>query len=922
MNGIPVPIRGYDNGLIGSVALGTGFDGIDDWCDIPHDPRLQFDKVLEGFTYHIKFAPCNYDLSNGHPQTIFAKKDPATTGGYENAVIAGIHDDGSVRTKLSFGGEEYTASAVGYLYDKELMCGITKWYDLTVKFDSIREKLTMLLNNVVFRDEWTNPQTTPYPFHDINWHLGRNTYTNRGLFWGGLGDFRYYHDLCFTSEHNDNLFTNRISIAKIPYGHAAVVGHSYIRDAPDLGVIAGFELPIESGEGFLTGHFMFASTPIENDLVVVYNIQSLPKVEGDLHIVYDIEYAYPTSNDLQIVYDIEGGPDTEEKVTNDLVIAYSIGQATTPPPDPCPSGYTWSPTLQYCVLNSGGGGGGGGGAHGGMDSLGLQWYAATGAQDLIPQSRNASGDDRWSRNYSNLDTGYEVICYGVFNGTSGGHLAFKIAGGNHSGDCYEVSYGGDTGCGSWYDTGFHMDGSWNIQVERIHTSQQWDWTPTALQKANLGVSTDGATLGLRILYFPVLEHGSTDNGGIRLMMWVDTSGYLNGKPQNKWELVFDELDTGQVMRTPYKPPVDQEVEMRNSDTSSQTLFGGGVHMRRINRATDLPIGSGGGGTQPPNPPVCPGNMHWDATQNKCITNTPIPPDNPPPPPPPTTSGGLVAIIGDTDCVSATDNNYAQIKAKNAQQILHTGDMTYDSDADCYIQKLQNAFNATQLTTMLVTWGNHDHPNEDGNNTILDQLRTFHNVDSTLLKQKQFGNFYIISMNTQDGSIDSTSGTQYQFVLSKLQEAQGLRNQGQIDWIIVIMHKPMYAAPSQNHAPDEENHTDVYSPIFDQYGVDFVFNGHNHNLVRSEPIKSGGSSLFTKTAAGIYDFKQPHGQFYIASGAGGRDLYSSGTSSLYPFVNDNTYGFWLITPNSTGKILLVQCISRTGSMLHEFQVSRA
>lgn len=926
MNGIPVPVRGYDNGLIGSVSLAMGFDGIDDWVDIPHDPRIEFSKVLEGFTTHIKFAPCNYDLANGHPQTIFAKRDPADHNGNENAVIAGIHDDGSVRAKLSFEGEEYTAVAYDFLTDKENRCGITKWYDLTVKFDSINEEFNMLLDNVPYNGEWTNPHTTPYPFHDINWHLGRNTYTNRGLFWGGLGDFRYYYDLYFKSKHDHNLFTNRITISDIPYGHAAIVGHSYIRDSVDVGVTAGFELQESTGEGFMKGHFLFASEPIENTLSLVYQLQAFPKMQNDLSLVYDIEYVYPSFNDLQIVYDINTGTEPDNSITNDLVISYGISQLPDGGgggPNVCPTNWHWDTTLNHCVPDGTGTGGTV------IDTLGMQWHA-TGQGDVISQSRDESTDDRWSQNFDNILGGWEAIAIVTYEGSVGGdgHTAMKMWGGNHSGS--------GTSDNRWYDIGIRANGDVQTEWEGPHPDNH-EFPCSTCTMTNIGVGMEGNTIGHRWLIFPVVDGGSAENGGIRFLYWVDTDPLdSNGRPRNNWRLVLDITDTGQIIEpSSYEADSTQELEMRISDSDDQTLYGGGLHMRYLNRATDLPLGTGGGGGGG-GTPVCPINYHWDSVQQRCIQDT-TPPQTCPvgqhwdsalgqcvvdtTPPGNTPPAGIIAVISDTDCVSASDDVYERVATVGAQQLLHCGDLVHEDDTGCYFDALESALSSALISGMIVTLGNHNHPNEDGSQDVLDELASYHNLSSSnnYCSSKIFGNVYIIGMNTQDGSIDSTSGTQYNFVKNKLIDAASLRSQGKCDWIIVIMHKPMYAPDNVHHDADEEGHTDVYHPLFDQYGVDFVFNGHNHLQNCSEPLKSGGTILATKSG-NVYDFKQPHGQFYGGTSSG-RGHYSGDSNDQFPFCNDSTYGLCVLTPNQTGKSFNVKWMSSSGSTQYEFTVNK-
>ena len=366
MHGIPLPVKSYDNGLIGSVQLATGFDGLDDWVDIPDIPQINMYRVLEGFTFHIKFAPCTIDLSNGMPVTLYAKRDPLSPKGYGNSIISVLLPDGSVATKLTFNGFEYTAKATNFFDPQTTEFGVQKWYDHTVRFSSISRELDLLIDNVQYNDQWTDANLTPYPTHDTDWHIGRSTFTNRGLFWGGLGDFRYYWDLFFRNQHSYNLFANRISISNIPYGQAAVVGHSYVTHSADIGQVGGFEPPLDDGRGFIAAgmHFLFKAEPISNDLIPVYRIITYPKTENDLMLAYNINYNPPVANNLPIIYDIRSSVYYDESVYQDLLFQYDIGGTINPPPGGtfvCPIGWSYDSIQDRCVPPTGGGGGGGGG---------------------------------------------------------------------------------------------------------------------------------------------------------------------------------------------------------------------------------------------------------------------------------------------------------------------------------------------------------------------------------------------------------------------------------------------------------------------------------------------------------------------------------------------------------------------------------
>lgn len=51
------------------------------------------------------------------------------------------------------------------------------------------------------------------------------------------------------------------------------------------------------------------------------------------------------------------------------------------------------------------------------------------------------------------------------------------------------------------------------------------------------------------------------------------------------------------------------------------------------------------------------------------------------------------------------------------------------------------------------------------------------------------------------------------------------------WTIVAMHRPAYGGSQYEKAED-------WIKVFDEYGVDLVLQGHNHEYSRSYPLRSG------------------------------------------------------------------------------------
>lgn len=90
------------------------------------------------------------------------------------------------------------------------------------------------------------------------------------------------------------------------------------------------------------------------------------------------------------------------------------------------------------------------------------------------------------------------------------------------------------------------------------------------------------------------------------------------------------------------------------------------------------------------------------------------------------------------------------------------------------------------------------------------------------------------------------------------------------WTIVLMHHPAYSAGWHGGDPDVVSY---FVPLFEQYGVDLVLSGHDHDYQRSRPI---------------------NGITYVVTGAGaklratGREDFTAVSWSTYHFVDLAVY----------------------------------
>jgi len=94
------------------------------------------------------------------------------------------------------------------------------------------------------------------------------------------------------------------------------------------------------------------------------------------------------------------------------------------------------------------------------------------------------------------------------------------------------------------------------------------------------------------------------------------------------------------------------------------------------------------------------------------------------------------------------------------------------------------------------------------------------------------------------------------------------------WKFVFMHKGPYSCGSRHGGGQEVRRSMV--PLFERYGVDIVFSGHDHDYERSRPI---------------LDFGSPGTPvLYVVSGGGGRRLHPWKGNCRTTEVAASTYEF--------------------------------
>ncbi|UCG93255.1 MAG: metallophosphoesterase [candidate division WOR-3 bacterium] len=233
-----------------------------------------------------------------------------------------------------------------------------------------------------------------------------------------------------------------------------------------------------------------------------------------------------------------------------------------------------------------------------------------------------------------------------------------------------------------------------------------------------------------------------------------------------------------------------------------------------------------------------------------------------------------AAFGDTRSDSAAHHSVIdRMAAYEFAFMMHSGDLVSNGDETSdWITFFNVEDTLLQSKHFMPSIGNHEDPF-----WCYDTL--FALPDSEDYYSVNYVNAHCIILNSEM----DLDGIQRDWLIDDLIAAS---SDTTIDWIFAIFHHPPYS--SGNHG-SQLDVRDAWCPLFEQYGVDIVFSGHDHNYERTIPI---------------------NGVVYIVTGGGGAPLHSVGTSAWTAY-SEETYHFCLI--RIAGKTLLLKAIKPDGTV---------
>ena len=218
-------------------------------------------------------------------------------------------------------------------------------------------------------------------------------------------------------------------------------------------------------------------------------------------------------------------------------------------------------------------------------------------------------------------------------------------------------------------------------------------------------------------------------------------------------------------------------------------------------------------------------------------------------PPPGAENWRFVVYGDNRSNPATHaRNVKQIMKLKPGIILNTGDLVaqgsrYEQWKPQYFDPLRGVSEHIPVFPCL---GNHEQnaPHYYNYHSLPDdQGEVYYSFD--------YANAHIISLNSNTKDAPYQRGEkQTEWLIDDLKKHKDAT------WKIVFFHHPLFRSHPTRGITEQRW---VWQPIFEEYGVDLVLNGHDHYYMRSYAI-------------GRYTGEPRRGLFHLISGGGGANTY--------------------------------------------------
>ena len=232
-------------------------------------------------------------------------------------------------------------------------------------------------------------------------------------------------------------------------------------------------------------------------------------------------------------------------------------------------------------------------------------------------------------------------------------------------------------------------------------------------------------------------------------------------------------------------------------------------------------------------------------------------------------------LSDTQSVPSSGRNLGLVLDEiqdTSDFILHTGDVVEWSKYEYeWTEMLHTNFEYLSKMPIMGVAGNHDSTYKSSvnefwkhfNNKLPEQESTVKGYYYSFT----YGNAKFIMLNTNNNDSTDLEDSQYEWLVNELENNES-------DWLFVGMHAPLYSIGQWGADPEKNSQSlalrGQLASVFAQYGVDIVFQGHDHLISRTNPLDENGKSTAEtwQTDGGVEYSVDPSGVIYVMDGTVG------------------------------------------------------
>jgi hypothetical protein len=170
---------------------------------------------------------------------------------------------------------------------------------------------------------------------------------------------------------------------------------------------------------------------------------------------------------------------------------------------------------------------------------------------------------------------------------------------------------------------------------------------------------------------------------------------------------------------------------------------------------------------------------------------------------------------------------------------------------------------------LVAMGNHELYNAQFFATVVQpQDAAYERTYDELFFSTNIGPVHVIVLDDQKIGVPGADQNYAPLVTNWLKDDLKAVDRTKTPWVVAVHHRPEWSSSNHGNDADVIKVRNTLSPIWDEYKVNIVFTGHDHNYERTKPLRINNG--------------QPNigeGTSYVVCAGAGSDGYSNGSTAF-------------------------------------------